>query len=121
MKKILIIEDEANEVELLEMRLGENGYQVISSEDGVEGMKMAREEQPDLILLDIFLPKINGFDVCRRLKDNPKTKNIPILVITASGVDNVVELSREAGADDCIRKPYNAKDLVVQIKKLLKE
>lgn len=121
MKKILHIEDEPEEVLLVKEYLEKGGYEFISAKDGEEGLKKAREEKPDLIFLDIFLPKVNGFEVCRQLRQSPETKNIPIVVITGSGVEYIEDQCKNAGADGCIIKPFELSGLVAKIKKVLGE
>lgn len=121
MKKVLYIEDEPDQIKVVGDRLEASGYGFISAADGEEGIRKAQEEKPDLILLDIFLPKIKGFDVCKRLKELPETSDIPIIVITASGVEYIDAQSKAAGASDCIKKPYEAKELILKIEQLLKE
>lgn len=118
-KKVLFIEDEDELVNLVKMRLGTAGYNVISAFDGLEGLEMARRERPDLILLDIVLPKKDGLEVCRTLKNDPLTCEIPILVVTASGVAELPQKCREAGAQDFIYKPFEAQELLARISKLL--
>ena len=119
MKKILYIEDEPDLIKMLKIRLEEKGYEFISTSSGDEGIRMAVEDKPDLILLDLFLPAVSGFEVCRRLKKDPQTKNTPLIVVTASGVDYVDEQCKEAGADGCVKKPYIAFELLAKIGALL--
>jgi len=119
-KKILIIEDEAELVNLIELRLKSASFEVIAAYDGEKGLKMAQEEKPDLILLDIIMPKIDGLVVCRRLKDGPETSKIPIIIITASGGKNLQQRSRDAGADDLVIKPFEAEDLLSKISNYVK-
>ncbi|MBU1124441.1 MAG: response regulator [Candidatus Omnitrophica bacterium] len=121
MKKILYVEDEPNQIMLVQARLEQNGYQCIAAEDGEIGLKKAIEEKPDLVLLDIFLPKMSGFEVCRLLKQNPETKDIPVMILTASGVEYVDEQAKTAGANACLMKPYEGAVLIAQIKVLLGE
>lgn len=121
MKKILQIEDEQDQVKMIAERLKMEGYELISAVDGEEGLKKAEETKPDLVLLDHFLPKMKGFEVCRKMKSNPKTKDIPVIMITASGVEHLDSQCREAGADFCIKKPFDTADLVAKVKVLLGE
>lgn len=120
-KKVLFVEDEPDQIMMVKLHLESQGYRVISAMDGEEGLTRARQDKPDLILLDLILPKIGGFEVCRRLKQEPGTSSIPILVITVSGVIDAKEKSFAAGADDYIQKPYDPKDLALKIEKLLKD
>ena len=119
-KKILIIEDEPEQIEVLKIRLEANNFEVISALDGEEGLAKANKEKPDLILLDIVMPKINGYEVCKHIKQNPEMKNIPIIVISAIGAKDFEERCLDAGAEECIRKPYDSADVVTRIKKHLK-
>jgi len=120
-KKILFIEDEAEIVDLMRTRLEANGYQMFAAYDGEEGLRKIEENKPDLILLDIVIPKIDGLVVCRRLKDDSKTKDIPIIVVSASGGKNLSERCRQAGADEAVIKPFKAEELLDKISKLLEE
>jgi two-component system alkaline phosphatase synthesis response regulator PhoP len=121
MKKILCVEDEVEQVELISKRLEKLNYKVIVAQDGQEGLEKAYQEKPDLILLDIYMPKIDGFEVCKTLKNDPKIKHIPIIMVTASGVKYVKEQTQGVQADACILKPYELPDLIAKIKVLLKE
>jgi CheY-like chemotaxis protein len=118
-KKILFIEDEPDQIVMIALRLEKNNYEVISSMDGEEGVAMAIKEKPDLILADVIMPGIDGFEVCRRLRKNPVTKHIPIISTTAAGIDDVEHQCLAAGADDCVRKPYDSADLLTKIRRLL--
>jgi len=119
--KILFIEDEPDQIRMISLRLQRNGYEVISSMNGEEGLQRAVKENPDLILVDVIMPGIDGFEVCRRLRADSATKHIPIISTTAAGVDDIDYQCREAGADECIRKPYYSTDLLVKIKRLLEK
>ncbi|MFC1806900.1 PleD family two-component system response regulator [Candidatus Omnitrophota bacterium] len=121
MKKILYIEDEPEQIMVVQQRLEANGYEVISAPEGEEGCRKAHGEKPDLILLDLFLPGVNGFDICKRLKNDHATKDIPILMITASGVEYIEDQVRNAGADGYIKKPYESETLVSKVDEFLKE
>jgi len=113
-KKILIIEDEENLVKGLKLNLADEGYEVDWASDGEEGLRKALEETPDLIILDIMLPEMDGLEVCRELRQ--KNIGIPILMLTAKGeeIDKVVGL--EIGADDYITKPFSVRELLARIK-----
>ncbi len=118
-KKILFIEDEPDQIMMISLRLKKNGYEVISAMNGEEGLKKAVEEKPDLILADVIMPGIDGFEVCRRLRANPLTAHIPIISTTAAGADDIDYQCRQAGANDCVRKPYASSDLLTKIQRLL--
>ncbi len=120
-KKILFVDDEPDQVMMISLRLQKNGYTVISATNGEEGLKKAIEENPALILLDMLMPGIDGFEVCRRLRKNPATKHIPIISTTAVGIDDVEFQCHAAGANDCVRKPYDSADLLIKIRRLLEE
>ncbi|MBI4711191.1 MAG: response regulator [Candidatus Omnitrophica bacterium] len=120
-KKILFIDDEPDQIMMISLRLKKNGYAVISAMDGEQGLKKASEEKPDLILLDVLMPGIDGLEVCRRLRKDPATKHIPIVATTAAGADDIELQCRAAGADDCVRKPYDSPDLLTKIRQLLEK
>lgn len=118
-KKILVIEDQKSIVELLRVNLIARGYDVIIARDGEEGIKKSFDELPDLIILDIKLPKLDGFQVCQQLKNNTQTKNIPVVFLSAWTQRAVVEKGKEIGAHFFISKPFDPVALVKIIKKLL--
>ncbi len=114
MEKILIIEDEADLVRGLKLNLVDEGYEVAWAADGREGLRRALEEPPDLVILDLMLPGMNGLEVCRELRQQKAT--VPVIMLTAKGgeVDKVVGL--EIGADDYITKPFSVRELLARIK-----
>jgi len=120
-KRILFIEDEPDQITMISLRLKKNGYEVIASLDGEEGLQKAVAEKPDLILVDVIMPGIDGFEVCRRLRKDPATERIPIISTTAAGMDDVEQQCLAAGADDCVRKPYDSSDLLMKISRLLEK
>jgi len=119
-KKILFIEDEPDQIAMVGMRLEAVGYEMLSASDGKEGLKKVSEEKPDLILLDMIMPKMDGLEVCRRLKETPDTAGIPVIVITATGEKDAEKRCRDCGAEDFVKKPYESKNLVAKIEALLK-
>ncbi len=118
MQKILMIEDEPNIRELVSYHLIQNGYEPLMAEDGTEGFRMAREEAPDLILLDIMLPGKNGYDICRDLR--AEGNQTPIIMLTAKGdeIDRILGL--EFGADDYLPKPFSTRELMARVKAVLR-
>ncbi|RMF67181.1 MAG: response regulator [Calditrichaeota bacterium] len=119
-KKILIVEDYLNIVQILTMRLQALGYDVICAYDGQEGLKLAREQKPDLIILDILLPKMNGYKVCRLLKFDAKYKNIPIIMLTSRETKRHEQLGMETGADEYVYKSDQNGRLLKLVQKYLK-
>ncbi len=117
MTKILIVDDEKDIVETLSFMLQTKGYEIISAYDGEEGLKLAKEEAPDLIILDVMMPKINGYKICRLLKYDAKYKNIPIIMVTARSQDTDKLIGEETGADEYITKPFEFSDVLEVINK----
>jgi len=113
-EKILIIEDEEDLVKGLRLNLADEGYEVDWASDGVEGLRKALEELPQLIILDIMLPKMNGLDICRELRQ--KNISIPIIMLTAKGEEIDKVLGLEIGADDYMTKPFSIRELLARIK-----
>ncbi len=120
-KKILVVDDELEFLEMLSMRLEANDYQVVTSLDGQEALDKARKEKPDLIILDLMLPKIDGYKVCRMLKFDEEYKNIPVILFTARTQESDIQLGREAGADAYLTKPFEPDILLAKIAGLLKK
>ena len=118
--KILIADDNLQNVELLEAYLSEVDCAIQTAADGEETLKKVGEDPPDLILLDIMMPKISGFEVCRKLKSNEATKEIQILMITALNQVGDIERAVQAGTDDFLIKPVNKLELVLRVKSLLR-
>jgi CheY-like chemotaxis protein len=116
-KKILFIEDEKELVMLMKTRLEAGGYEMIFALDGEEGLRRVRKDKPDIILLDLLIPNIDGLTLCKRLKADIETKDIPVIVVTASGGKKLPERCSDAGADDYILKPFEAKELLDKIAK----
>ena len=114
--KILIVEDELSQLELLSYNLGVQGYDVFKAETGEEGLLILQEESIDLILLDWMLPQISGLEVCRQIKRNKETKNIPVIMLTARGEEDDKVRGLDTGADDFIVKPYSIKELLARVR-----
>lgn len=119
-EKILVIEDDLDILELVQYNLEREGYQVHAAGDGELGLKQAAELRPELILLDLMLPSLDGLAVCRKLRANPATSNIPIVMLTAKGEESDVVVGLEMGADDYVAKPFSPKELVARIRAVLR-
>ena len=117
--KVLVVDDEVNITQILEFSIGSEGFDVITAQNGEEAIEKARREQPDLIILDIMMPKIDGYEACRILKANPLTRSIPVVLLTAKGRDIDKRLGMEVGATDYIVKPFSPNKLVERINQLL--
>ena len=118
-KRILLVDDHQTVFRLLEAIVRIKGYELIYAESGQQGIVMARKELPDLILLDVMMPDIDGFKVCQYLKENPETKDIPVMFLTARGAEGDLETGRKAGADGFMTKPFQTIEVFKQIEKLL--
>ncbi len=120
MSKVLIVEDEANIRQLVKYNLEKESYQIIEAEDGLQGLRLAKTEKPDLVLLDLMLPQMDGLEVCRSLKGNQATAALPIIMLTAKSeeIDKVIGL--ELGADDYMTKPFSPRELVARVKAVLR-
>lgn len=117
---ILIIEDEAHIVELIKFNLENNGYKVSYALDGLKGLELIESEQPDLVLLDLMLPNVDGIDICNRVKNNKNLKEIPIIMLTAKSGETDKIVGLEIGADDYITKPFSVRELLARIKVVLR-
>ncbi len=115
MARILIVEDEANIVKLISIRLERLGHSINSADNGVAALDIAREITPDLILLDVMIPVLNGFQVLQRLKTDPATAPIPVLMLTARGHERDIVAGLEGGADDYIIKPFSFPELIARV------
>lgn len=120
-KKILIIEDYKNIVEILTMRLEAMGYEVLCANDGQEGLNLARRENPDLIILDLLLPKMNGYKVCRLLKFDAKYKHIPIIMLTSRESEDNARIGLQSGADHYVYKSDQKGTLLRLIREYLNQ
>jgi len=120
MSKILIVDDEQDIVELLSYNLGKEGFSTIKAYDGEAALGLVRSGKPDLMILDLMLPKMNGLDVCKAIRRNPETANLPIIMLTAKGeeIDKIIGL--EIGADDYITKPFSVKELIARVRSILR-
>lgn len=118
--QVLLIEDDLNLVELVRYNLESEGFGVLHALDGEEGLTVARDESPDVILLDWMLPLVSGIEVCRRLRKMPETENIPIIMLTARGEESDRVRGLDTGADDYITKPYSPRELISRIRAVLR-
>lgn len=119
-KTVLVVDDEQDVIDLVAFNLQRAGYKAVSARDGSAAIQKASDQQPDLIVLDLMLPGLDGTEVCKRLKAEPKTASIPIIMLTARAeeVDRVVGL--ELGADDYVTKPFSPRELVLRVKSILR-
>jgi two-component system cell cycle response regulator len=117
---VMIVDDNAQNVELLQAFLESLPVKIITAADGVEALEKVQQHNPDLILLDIMMPRMSGFQVCRRIKGDPKTKDIQILMVTALNELGDIEQASECGTDDFVSKPVNKFELVTRVKSLLR-
>ena len=114
--RILLVDDEPNIVKMVAMRLEYEGFEVIIARDGEEAIKMAQGQEPDLIILDVMLPKLSGFEVCRWLKKDLRYQKIPIVMLTARAQESDEEFGYECGTDAYLRKPFRAQELLETIR-----
>ena len=119
-KRILIVDDEKDFTDTLSMRLEALGFDIIKAYTGKEGIEKAHAERPDLIILDIMMPEMNGYDVCRKLKIDDKYKSIPIIILTAKFQPNDVEFGKEMGADAYLTKPLELGALLHKVNAILR-
>ncbi|MHC1727430.1 MAG: response regulator [Syntrophobacteraceae bacterium] len=118
--KILVVEDDQDIAQLLALTMKKAGYEVLVSENGFDGLSLVRRQSPDLVILDLMLPGMDGFEVCREMKRDPRTATIPILILTARGeeIDRVIGL--ELGADDYVVKPFSPRELLLRVRAILR-
>jgi two-component system alkaline phosphatase synthesis response regulator PhoP len=117
--KILVVDDEIYIVHILDFSLGMEGYSVVTALDGEQALEKARTEKPDLIVLDIMMPKLDGYETCKRLKADDATKAIPVILLSAKGRNVDQKVGFEVGADDYITKPFSPRKLVERINAIL--
>ena len=119
--KILVADDNRNIVELVKMEFEILDYDVVTAFDGEDALKKIEKENPDLLILDVMMPKMNGFDVCMKLRDNPKYQNIPIIMLTAKSQEKDKFWGRQVGADEYITKPFEPEVLEQVVHNLLEQ
>ena len=117
--RILVVDDEIYIVHILDFSLGMEGYEVITALDGEQALEKARAEKPDLIVLDIMMPKLDGYETCKMLKAETDTKEIPVILLSAKGRNVDQKIGFEVGADDYITKPFSPRKLVERINAIL--
>mgnify|MGYP000076620823 CR=1 FL=1 len=119
-KKIVVVEDEPDILEVLCYNLKREGYQVFESLDGHEGLSLIEQKVPDIVLLDLMLPGLDGLEICRKLKANSNTQHIPIIMVTAKGEESDIVLGLGVGADDYIPKPFSPRELIARVQAVLR-
>jgi DNA-binding response OmpR family regulator len=118
-KKILLVDDSETSLMMSRMILSKASYDIVVAKDGLEGVEKALAELPDLILLDVVMPKMNGFDACARIRAQETTKAIPVIIVTTRGEEMNVETGFSAGCNDYITKPVNGLELLTKVRSLL--
>lgn len=117
--KILVVDDEIYIVHILDFSLGMEGYEVVTALDGEQALAKVKSEKPDLVVLDIMMPKLDGYETCKILKTNPETKGIPVILLSAKGRNVDQKMGYQVGADDYITKPFSPRKLVERINMIL--
>jgi len=120
-KRILAVDDEPHILKLVAFSLKTGGFDVVEATDGLSAIAVAEAEQPDLILLDVMMPALDGYETCRRLKQNPATRDIPVIMLTAKAQASEQAIGLECGATDYVCKPFTPKELVAQVRGFLGE
>lgn len=120
-KRILVIDDEPNLLEVIRIRLEANDYEVLTAQDPLAGLEIAKEERPDLIIMDVIMPKVNGLRLLRILKREDETKDIPVIILSVKWHENNHKAGMDAGADYYLTKPYDPKELLDTVKKALEK
>ncbi|GAA0085460.1 winged helix-turn-helix domain-containing protein [Clostridium sp. MB05] len=119
-EKILVVDDEDHIVELISYNLTSSGYKVITANNGLDAVRLAKEENPKLMLLDLMIPGLDGFDVCKAIRNDSETKDISVIMLTAKGEELDKILGLELGADDYMTKPFSIRELLARIKAVLR-
>ena len=119
-KTILIVEDETDIINLIELHLSAEGYATLTAQDGHKGLELAMEQLPDLIVLDLMMPRMDGVELCKILRSSEETESIPIIMLTAKSEELDKVLGLEMGADDYITKPFSPRELIARVKAVLR-
>jgi len=119
-KRVLAIEDEEDILEVIEYNLDREGYDVTTSRNGEDGLELVRKDHPDIVLLDLMLPDLDGLEVCRKIRSDQEIKQIPVIMVTAKDTESEVVLGLGVGADDYITRPFKPKELVARVKAVLR-
>jgi DNA-binding response OmpR family regulator len=118
-QRILVIDDNPSSLRLTSYTLEKKGYQVITASDGLEGLRKTQDEHPDLIILDVMLPGLDGYEVCHRLRQKPETATLPILMMSAKAHQDDKDIGLRMGADDYLTKPASPSEIVAKVETLL--
>jgi DNA-binding response OmpR family regulator len=118
--RVLVVEDERDVAEMIRYNLGKEGYDVLVAASGTDAVKQAREARPDLVLLDIMVPHLNGWEVCRRLKQDGETRGIPVIMVTGRAEEGDKVLGFEMGADDYVTKPFSPRELLARVRAVVR-
>lgn len=119
-KKILVVDDERHIVRLIQVNLERQGYHVVTAHDGKEALEKVTAETPDLVVLDVMMPYMDGFEVLRNLRREPETRELPVIMLTAKAQDRDVFTGYQAGADMYLTKPFNPQELITFVKRIFK-
>lgn len=121
MPRILLVDDEPNIVLALEFLMKKEGYETLTADDGEKALRAVREHRPDLVILDLMMPKLDGYEVCQRIRSDPALKNVVIVMLTAKGREVEREKGLAMGADLYITKPFSTREVVQKVRELLSE
>lgn len=119
-EKIFVVEDEPDILEVISFNLLREGFEVATALSGAEALRAIERERPDLVLLDLLLPGVDGLDICRHLRSQPETRHLPVIMVTAKGEESDVVLGLGVGADDYVQKPFSPRELVARVKAVLR-
>jgi two-component system alkaline phosphatase synthesis response regulator PhoP len=117
--KVLVVDDEVYILHILDFILGAESYDVVTATNGEQALQKVRDEKPDLVILDIMMPKLDGYETCRMIKNDTDTKHIPVILLTAKGREIDQKLGREVGANDYITKPFSPNKLIERVQAIL--